>query len=323
MNTTSQFLRAVKNWVLLFGIVWIGIVSVGVVSVGVASCHGEEINAGQPLIRPGDRVALLGGTLVESLQSHGDEEVAVLLEEPSWRIVFRNLGWSGDDVHGAARRVFGGPSEGYTRLWQDIEKAKPTVAILGYGFAEASNGPGGIASFAAGLERLVTDLEARSVRVILLLPFPLPGVKTPDYAAAIEGCRETGQQLARQRNLGVIDPAAGMREGMKEMGGAGFDSTGLRLSRDGQRELGWILASGLLGRPVAEVRRPTSRDRYEQLSARVAEKNALFFHHYRPMNETYLYLFRKHEQGNNAVEVDKFEPLVQQLEQALWAEAAQ
>ena len=42
----------------------------------------------------------------------------------------------------------------------------------------------------------------------------------------------------------------------------------------------------------------------------VHEKNELFFHRWRPQNETYLFLFRKHEQGNNAVEIPKFDPLV-------------
>ncbi|MDX1944927.1 MAG: GDSL-type esterase/lipase family protein [Pirellulaceae bacterium] len=41
-----------------------------------------------------------------------------------------------------------------------------------------------------------------------------------------------------------------------------------------------------------------------------AGKNELYFHRYRPQNETYLFLFRKHEQGNNAVEIPQFDPLV-------------
>ncbi len=35
-------------------------------------------------------------------------------------------------------------------------------------------------------------------------------------------------------------------------------------------------------------------------------------HRYRPQNETYLFLFRKHEQGNNAGEVDRFAELTSQ-----------
>jgi hypothetical protein len=42
------------------------------------------------------------------------------------------------------------------------------------------------------------------------------------------------------------------------------------------------------------------------------EKDTLFMHQYRPQNETYLFLFRKHEQGNNAGEVLAFEKLAKQ-----------
>ena len=47
------------------------------------------------------------------------------------------------------------------------------------------------------------------------------------------------------------------------------------------------------------------------------KKNELYFHRYRPQNETYLFLFRKHEQGNNAVEVPQFEALVAEQEKRI------
>lgn len=52
----------------------------------------------------------------------------------------------------------------------------------------------------------------------------------------------------------------------------------------------------------------------ERLRRLLHRKNDLFFHHYRPQNETYLFLFRKHEQGNNAVEIDQFPPIIAPLE---------
>ena len=50
----------------------------------------------------------------------------------------------------------------------------------------------------------------------------------------------------------------------------------------------------------------------------INRKNRLFFHRYRPQNETYLYLFRKHEQGNNAVEIPQFDPLIKTADEAIW-----
>jgi hypothetical protein len=49
----------------------------------------------------------------------------------------------------------------------------------------------------------------------------------------------------------------------------------------------------------------------ERLRREIGRKNELHFHRYRPQNETYLFLFRKHEQGNNAVEIPQFDPLVE------------
>lgn len=55
----------------------------------------------------------------------------------------------------------------------------------------------------------------------------------------------------------------------------------------------------------------------EKLRAAINRKNELFFHRWRPQNNTYLFLFRKHEQGNNAVEIPQFDPLVAEQEQSI------
>ena len=54
--------------------------------------------------------------------------------------------------------------------------------------------------------------------------------------------------------------------------------------------------------------------RLNKLRAAIVRKNELYFHSWRPQNITYLFLFRKHEQGNNAKEVEEFRPLVEKLE---------
>jgi hypothetical protein len=58
-------------------------------------------------------------------------------------------------------------------------------------------------------------------------------------------------------------------------------------------------------------------ERVERIRQAVIRKNELFFHRWRPQNETYLLGFRKHEQGNNAVEIPQFDPLVVKLEKEI------
>lgn len=55
-------------------------------------------------------------------------------------------------------------------------------------------------------------------------------------------------------------------------------------------------------------------DRLQQLTVR---KNELYFHRWRPQNITYLFGFRKHEQGNNASEIAMFDPLIDKLEEQI------
>ena len=57
----------------------------------------------------------------------------------------------------------------------------------------------------------------------------------------------------------------------------------------------------------------------DALRAKVVAKNRLFFYRWRPQNETYLFGFRRGEQGNNAVEVPAFDPLVAAAESEIEA----
>src|SRR6185312_6387245 len=60
----------------------------------------------------GDRVVLIGGTLIERDQSFGYLEARLTRRYPDRSITFRNLGWSGDTVEGISRAGFGPPSDG-------------------------------------------------------------------------------------------------------------------------------------------------------------------------------------------------------------------
>ena len=57
----------------------------------------------------------------------------------------------------------------------------------------------------------------------------------------------------------------------------------------------------------------------ESLRQTIRRKIELFFRRHHPQNVTYLLLFRKHEQGNSAADLPKFDPLVAGLEQQISA----
>ena len=106
------------------------------------------------------------------------------------------------------------------------------------------------------------------------------------------------EETATARKLGhhsLFEIASGLRQS--------FTENGLHLNDDGYRRI----SGYLVGRP------PLPADT-SALHAKIVEKNQLFFHRWRPQNETYLFGFRKHEQGKNGAEIPQFDPLVVKAE---------
>ena len=54
-----------------------------------------------------------------------------------------------------------------------------------------------------------------------------------------------------------------------------------------------------------------------RLRRAIVRKNELYFYRWRPQNETYLFGFRKQEQGQNAREIPLFDPLVDEMEKEI------
>jgi lysophospholipase L1-like esterase len=65
------------------------------------------------------------------------------------------------------------------------------------------------------------------------------------------------------------------------------------------------------------VGRGPSLDQAEALRQAIIAKNRLYFYRWRPQNETYLFGFRKHEQGKNSKEVVEFDPLIAKAEEEI------
>jgi hypothetical protein len=110
--------------------------------------------AGAFTLRDGDRVVLLGNTLIEREQQSGYWESALTRLFPDRNVQFRNLGWSGDTVFGEARAGFGTAADGFQHLKEHVLALKPTVILVAYGSNEAFDGEKGLPRFAQGLNTL-------------------------------------------------------------------------------------------------------------------------------------------------------------------------
>ena len=62
------------------------------------------------------------------------------------------------------------------------------------------------------------------------------------------------------------------------------------------------------------IERGPQFDQAGELRQTILKKNELYFDRWRPQNETYLFGFRKYEQGQNAKEIPMFDPLIREQE---------
>ncbi|MDA7882190.1 SGNH/GDSL hydrolase family protein [Akkermansiaceae bacterium] len=261
-----------------------------------------------------DKVVLLGNTVIERAQKYGHLETALTLAGGEKNVRFRNLGWSGDTVYGDARSYFGPPQEGFDRLKADLERIKPNVVIICYGAVAAFEGEEGLPHFLQGYNRLLDMISsAASPRDIVLispppaetLPAPMPDMS--EQNKRLELYRAAISKLAASRKLHFADLYGAMKGE-----NTGLTDNGLHYTEKGYAALSTKLveAMGL----TAPSKKQLASKSGEDLRAKIVEKNKLFFHHWRPSNETYLRLFRKHEQGNNAKELEEFLPIIQARE---------
>jgi len=293
---------------------------------------GQE--PGHPFeLKDGDRVALIGATFIEREQRYGFLELALQTRWPDRRILFRNLGWSGDNVTGESRLYFGtyrGTStrqEGLDHLFKTLDLFRPTVAFVGYGSNESFEGQAGLDKFVASYTQLLERLEATGARIVLLSPIKHEtlGPPVPDPAernSNLELYTAAIRRLAEGKKYRFVDLFRGL-ETLKRPGVVVTDN-GMHLTETGyflatvaiEAGLG-LTVSSTAKSAVAPGRQVRISEGAQALRRLIVEKNRLFFHRYRPTNDTYLRGFRAYEQGNNAGEITQFDPLVEEKDREI------
>jgi putative heme-binding domain-containing protein len=115
-------------------------------TAGLARADADPAPAGKVTIRAGDHICLIGNTLPDRMQHDGWLETLFQSRFPRHQLVFRNLGFSGDELTLRLRSEgFGSPDD-----WLTFHKTDVVLAFFGYN--ESFAGP-------EGLEKFRTDLK--------------------------------------------------------------------------------------------------------------------------------------------------------------------
>ncbi len=361
----------------------------------------------EPLeLKDGDRVAFLGDTFFERAVRYGHIETVLTARWLNRDVVFRNIGWAGDDALGRARVFFDPVEKGRENLATHLSLVDPNVVLVSYGNMALFEGENGLEKFIQNMDTLVELIQSTGARVALLSPTPREafGEMLPDPSEQNENAArytDALSALANERDAWFVDlfnTLETRREGSAEraitengvhlneygyflaaeriaqslapypttksivVGADGEASSSFGVELIGVTEAKetmtirlrdqWLSLSPLggdhsqnltlaignlppgiytlehLGKELAtgeaekwkagiQLAWEPSNQQVEELREAIKKKNQLFFHQWRPQNETYLRGFRKHEQGQNAKEIEELEEPIKKVEEQI------
>ncbi|MEM1225398.1 MAG: PVC-type heme-binding CxxCH protein [Planctomycetota bacterium] len=275
-------------------------------AIGLWMC-GSTVHAVTPFtLSDGDVVAFVGDGLIEQEQYAGWVEVMLSTAFPDSDVTFRNLGWNGDTPTGASRSGLslvqaGRESEGesWRQLQAQIQQVKPTVAVIGYGMSSLLDEVPAD-SFIADLRDLIRHIKHVNVdcRVVLLSPLK-PSGPSAVTNQAVEAYTDAMNKLSIETGAHFIElsPVAPSHDQRKDA---------IHLNESGYRHMAKVMQTQL----ELQTRAWDRPEATERLRQAIVEKNRWWFHRSRPANMAYVFGFRKREQGQNAVEIPQFDPLI-------------
>ncbi|HRX82699.1 MAG TPA: SGNH/GDSL hydrolase family protein, partial [Pirellulaceae bacterium] len=121
----------------------------------LALACGTQLNAAELQLNKGDHICYIGNTLADRMQHDGWLETLLQARFPEHELVFRNLGFSGDELTLRLRSSnFGSPDS-----W--LEKAKADVIFAFFGYNESHAGAAGLDKFKQDLADQIKQMQAQ------------------------------------------------------------------------------------------------------------------------------------------------------------------
>jgi azurin len=244
---------------------------------------------GAPLtLKQGDHVAIIGGGVADRMQHDGTLEAMLAKANPTADLVFRNLGFLGDEVDNRMRSEdFGSPEEWLKRVQAD-------VVFAFFGFNESFAGKEGLEAFKGKVRGLIqgttsaqySDNSSGKGKARLVLFSPTAGEKgiDPDWqdVSAINAnlalYSAAMAEVAKEMNVPFVDLFTISKDAYAKAK-APLTVNGLHLSEAGYEALAPEMFKALAGTTA-----PAINDDLKKIRAAVQERNAWFFSRYRTVD---------------------------------------
>jgi putative heme-binding domain-containing protein len=244
----------------------------------------SNAQAGSLELRQGDHIVFIGNALADRMQHYGWLETLVQARFSEHRLVFRNLGFNGDELTVRLRSAgFGSPDE-----WLTSTKADEIFAFFGYN--ESFGGPNGLEKFKKELEEFIKHTLAQKYngksppRIVLFSPIAhenLHDRNLPDGRANNQRLKlyaEAMAEVAKANQIMFVDLFSATQEQYGKTDKR-WTINGIHLNEFGDKMLAGIIDQALFG---AEQHREPAQ--LEKLRSAILDKDTQWFLRYRTVD---------------------------------------
>ncbi|MEZ5299270.1 MAG: GDSL-type esterase/lipase family protein [Verrucomicrobiales bacterium] len=228
----------------------------------------------------GDRISLIGNSLADRFQHDGWVETLIQSKAADKELVFRNLGFAGDQVKNRPRNAGFPPPEEYLKL------CETDVIFAFFGYNESFGGEEGVDKFKKELGAMVDGYRGQKFngesapRIVLFSPIAaeenrnanVPDGKVHNQRLALY--TEATKAVAEEKGVTFVDLYHPTKE-LFASAQAPLTLNGVHLSAEGNQRLAEIIAKALLGEEVS------ASPSLEKLRQAVLDKNFHWYNRYR------------------------------------------
>ncbi|MDP7134947.1 MAG: SGNH/GDSL hydrolase family protein, partial [Planctomycetota bacterium] len=232
-------------------------------------------------LRKGDRICYVGNTLADRMQHVGALEAYIQTRFPEHELVFRNLGFSADELTVRPRSMnFGDPHS-------HLSHSKADVVFAFFGYNESFAGEAGLDGFRKNLRNFIDDTRKQKYngksapRLVLFSPVAHEDIKSPNLPDG----RENNERLqlystamaavAREAGVPFVDLFTATRALYVESK-TPLTLNGIHLTPEGNQQLGRAIDTALFGE-----RPKVAPELLEAVREAVLTKNLRWFNRYR------------------------------------------
>lgn len=238
-------------------------------------------NAKPLTVTEGEHISIIGNTLPDRMQHDGWLETYLYARFPEKKLVFRNLGFSGDELTLRLRSAnFGSPDQ-----W--LSKTNTDTVFAFFGYNESYEGKDGLDKFRKDLDNFLKHTKSQkyngktNARVVLFSPIAHEDLKNPNLPNGKENNKRLAlytkamAEVAQANDVPFVDLFNPSQE-LYSKSKAPLTINGVHLNTLGNQMIAQVIDTSLFGKQPA-----VSSAKLENIRRAVLDKNFYWFNRYR------------------------------------------